>query len=266
MKEYHKNPRKITEKRLAELKANIEELGDISGITHDLNTDEIIAGNQRSKAIDINACEIEIIERYEKPDRQGTVAYGYILYDGQRLNYRQVRWDEKQREKANITANALGGAWDLDIINQEWDIDMIQEWGVEKSLFAEYTDVKKHKREVPKSFYTNKIISPIYEPNDKLPKVSELTNLERYKQLCDKITASLVPDEVKAFLLLAACRHIVFSYDKIADFYANSEKEIQELMEDSSLVIIDFKKAVELGYIRLEEEIKEQLMTEQNES
>ena len=45
MKEYHKNPRKITPKQLEQLKANIQELGDLSGIVHDLNTDEIITGN-----------------------------------------------------------------------------------------------------------------------------------------------------------------------------------------------------------------------------
>lgn len=49
MKQYGKNPRKITKKQLEQLKANIEELGDLSGIVHDLNSDEIISGNQRSK-------------------------------------------------------------------------------------------------------------------------------------------------------------------------------------------------------------------------
>lgn len=58
MKEYHKNPRKISADQLEQLKANIEELGDLSGIVHDLNSDEIISGNQRSKIIDINNCEI----------------------------------------------------------------------------------------------------------------------------------------------------------------------------------------------------------------
>lgn len=39
MKEYNKNPRKITPKQLEQLKANIQELGDLSGIVHDLNTE-----------------------------------------------------------------------------------------------------------------------------------------------------------------------------------------------------------------------------------
>ena len=102
MKEYHKNPRRITPKQLEQLKANIQELGDLSGIVHDLNTDEIISGNQRSKVIDINKCEVVLTEKYDNPNPQGTVAWGYVVFEGQKLNYRQVRWDERQREKAGI--------------------------------------------------------------------------------------------------------------------------------------------------------------------
>lgn len=132
MKEYHKNPRKITPKQLEQLKTNIQELGDLSGIVHDLNTDEIISGNQRSKVIDINKCEVVITEKYDTPNQQGTVAWGYVLFEGQKLNYRQVRWDERQREKANITANALGGDWDYDILEDKFDGMDLVDWGLTK--------------------------------------------------------------------------------------------------------------------------------------
>ena len=54
---------------------------------------------------------------------------------------------------------------------------------------------------------------------------------------------------------MAASRHLVFDYSKIADYYSHSNKEMQELMEDSALVIIDFKKAIEDGYVKLTKEI-----------
>ena len=114
MQQYSKNPRKITDAQLEQLKSNIKELGDLSGIVHDLNTDEIISGNQRSKVININECEIEIVKKYDEPNEQGTIAFGFVIFENQRLNYRQVRWNEKQREKACITANALGGEFDYD--------------------------------------------------------------------------------------------------------------------------------------------------------
>lgn len=130
MKSYHKNPRRITPKQLEQLKANIQELGDLSGIVHDLNTDEIISGNQRSKVIDINKCEVVITEKYDTPNQQGTVAWGYVIFEGQKMNYRQVRWDDRQREKACITANSLGGEFDYSILTTRFDTELIKDWGI----------------------------------------------------------------------------------------------------------------------------------------
>jgi hypothetical protein len=129
MKQYHKNPRTITKAELTELRDNIRELGDLSGITHDLNTDEVITGNQRSKIIDINSCEKEIIEEYPEPSPEGTIAWGYIIWEGQRLNYRQVRWNDEQRKRACITANKLGGKFDYQILEKDFDPDKLKQWG-----------------------------------------------------------------------------------------------------------------------------------------
>ena len=131
MQQYSKNPRKITDSQLEKLKSNIQELGDLSGIVHDLNTDEIISGNQRSKVININECEIEIVKKYDEPNEQGTIAFGFVIFENQRLNYRQVRWNEKQREKACITANALGGEFDYKILQSEFDTELLKGWGIE---------------------------------------------------------------------------------------------------------------------------------------
>lgn len=63
---------------------------------------------------------------------------------------------------------------------------------------------------------------------------------------------------------IAALRHIVFDYGQIAEFYAHQDKEVQELMEASALVIIDFDKAIENGYSRFKEDIYE-IMLEDTE-
>ena len=49
---------------------------------------------------------------------------------------------------------------------------------------------------------------------------------------------------------------------KIADYYANSSKEMQELMEKSALVIIDFESAIQLGYVKLNDTITEQFLNQ----
>lgn len=142
MKEYHKNPRKITEKQLEQLRENMKEFGDISGIVHDLNTDEIISGNQRSKVVDVNKCEIVLTQKLDEPDEQGTVAWGHVIWEGTRYNYRQVRWTDEQREKANITANALGGMWDYEILENGFNQDDLINWGLTN---LEEQQIKKSK-------------------------------------------------------------------------------------------------------------------------
>ena len=76
--------------------------------------------------------------------------------------------------------------------------------------------------------------------------------------------SSLSYDE-KMFLMDAARRHNVFNYEKIADYYAHASKEMQHLMERSALVIIDFEKAIEYGYVNLCDEIRKQYLEEYGE-
>ena len=130
-KSYYKNARKVTAEQLEQIKQNIIELGDISGIVHDLNSDEIIGGNQRSRIVDFEKCEKVITETLKKPDKQGTVAWGYVIWDGMKLNYRQVKWTKEQCEQANITANSLSGEWDKDILMAEWaDVPGLDKWNL----------------------------------------------------------------------------------------------------------------------------------------
>ena len=124
----------------------------------------------------------------------------------------------------------------------------------QKTLFN-LSDTKESK-------YTKSVGSPVYEPKNKMPHILELCNKSKTKRLIRKIEASKLPYNEKMFLLDAARRHSVFNYEKIADYYSHASKEMQELMEDSALVIIDFEKAIELGYVKLSKEIRKQYLEE----
>jgi len=130
-RQYHKNPRQITTKQMTMLAHDLAELGDLSGIVHDLNTDEIIGGNQRSKIFDLAKLNIVLTEELPEPDEQGTVALGYVLWQGKKYAYRAVRWDAKTAEKANIVANKAGGTWDFDILADNFELDELLDWGFE---------------------------------------------------------------------------------------------------------------------------------------
>lgn len=82
-------------------------------------------------------------------------------------------------------------------------------------------------------------------------------SLKKYSELKEEIEKKDLPKDIKKMLLLAATRHIVFNYQLLAEFYSQAEKDVQELMEKSGLVIIDFDDAMENGYVELTETLKE---------
>ena len=110
--------------------------------------------------------------------------------------------------------------------------------------------------------YSTKIEAPIYEPKNKKPHVVELYDKSKSQLLISNIQESSISDDEKAFLIDSAKRHIIFNYEMIADYYSHSSKEVQELMEQSALVIIDLEKAIGYGYVRLCNEIREQYLEE----
>lgn len=113
--------------------------------------------------------------------------------------------------------------------------------------------------------YSSKIESPLYEPKNKKPHIIELCDKSKTHRLIREIDESSLDYDEKMFLIDAARRHNVFNYEKIADYYAHSSKEMQHLMERSGLVIIDFEKAIEYGYVQLCDEIRTQYMEEYGE-
>jgi hypothetical protein len=110
--------------------------------------------------------------------------------------------------------------------------------------------------------YSSKIEAPIYEPKNQKPHLLELIDKSKTQRLMREIEASGLSIEEKNFLIDAAQRHTVFNYEKIADYYSHSTKEMQHFMERSALVIIDFEKAIEYGYVKLCDEMRKQYLEE----
>lgn len=107
--------------------------------------------------------------------------------------------------------------------------------------------------------YTRKVESPIYEPQQETqPQVSELYDTEKTVKLFKEIRESSLDGEIKDFLLHAAHRHTKFNYKYIAEYYAHATPEEQNLMENSALVIIDFEKAIEKGFVKMTESFREE--------
>lgn len=113
--------------------------------------------------------------------------------------------------------------------------------------------------------YSTKIEAPTYSPSGPKPNILILCDDTKTKSLIKEIQSSSVSDEEKDFLIKASQRHMVFHYERIANYYAHSSPEMQRLMEKSALVIIDFEQAIANGYVKLCEEIKGQFLEEYND-
>lgn len=119
--------------------------------------------------------------------------------------------------------------------------------------------------ELDSGTYTDKIKAPTYEPTGKQPPLSDLFNDEKTNALLSRIDNTPdLPAEVAAFLRLAAMRHTVFHFRNIAEYYCHAKAGVQELFEQSALVIIDFNKAIENGFVHMAQQIADLAAKEQS--
>ena len=156
---------------------------------------------------------------------------------------------EEQKKEFIVKDNVGFGEWEWDMLANEWDSVQLAEWGLD--VWENQDDAIVEEDDT----YTRKIVAPTYDPKNEKPEPHQLYNTDKVEELIDKIKPLGLSNMEQAFLIYAAYRHTVFDYSKIADYYAHSSKEIQELMEDSALVIIDFDAAIEKGYVKLTKDI-----------
>ncbi len=170
-------------------------------------------------------------------------------------------WNEEQKKQFIIKDNVSFGEWDWEVLANEWDHQQLDNWALDLPLAgsdnAEFFGLEDESDE---EAYTKKIDAPEYEPKGDKPEFKELFNEDKTKELIEKIELANISKQDKRFLTKAAQRHIIFNYSKIAEFYCHADKQVQELMEDSALIIIDFKKAIQQGYVTLNEQITEQYL------
>ncbi len=220
------NPRIIKDKKFKKLIKSIKEFPEMLDL-RPIVVDEdmtILGGNMRYKAcIDAGLKEVPV-----------TIAKGLT---------------DAQKQEFIVKDNVGFGEWEWDMLANEWDSVQLAEWGLD--VWENQDDVIEEEEET----YTRKIVAPTYEPKNKKPELEDLFNTDKADELIHKIKQAKLSEEETLFLSHCALRHTVYDYSKIADFYAHSSKEIQKLMEDSALVIIDFDKAIENGYVKLTKEI-----------
>ena len=190
---------------------------------------------------------------------------------GKKLNIKEVPCivlsglTEAQKKAYVIADNkmALNAGWNEELLKTELENLKDLDFDLELTGFS--------KKELDKLFdeinesnpYTAKTEIPQYEIKGEMPEIYELIEEEKVNQLIEDIRKSNVGEKEKEFLIKSAYRHYGFNYSKIAEYYCHQNKEMQELMEKSALVIIDINNAIAEGYAELKEEMEEMIEDEE---
>lgn len=107
-----KNPREDWKpEQQAPFLASLRTFGDLGGIVRNIATGQLVGGHKRVEAFR-TATTVEIEKTDQPEDGQGTVAHGYVIVDGHRFGYREVRWTPELETAANLAANQWGAEWE----------------------------------------------------------------------------------------------------------------------------------------------------------
>lgn len=150
-------------------------------------------------------------------------------------------------------------SWDDEKLLQELDALGDMDMSLFGFVFPEDED-----EEEDENPYTEKTNIPQYDITGEVPDLTELVDEEKTNELLEEIQNSSLGYEEKQFLIKAAQRHLAFNYKKVAEYYAAASEEMQELMEKSALVIIDYNDAIMNGYTKLSDRIKKLLEADKN--
>ena len=238
---YARNSRTHSEEQVEQIARSIEEFGFTNPVLVD-GEGTIIAGHGRVMAAKLIGLA-----------RVPTIALGHL--------------SEAQRRAYVIADNriALNAGWDEEMLRSELSalidsdaaelLDLVGFSNDELSALLE--DPLSEGRDYSGK-YASRIQAPAYVVKGEEPEVETLFDASKTLALLERIDAADLPDDVARFLRLAAERHTVFDFRRIAEYYAAAPEPVQALMEESALVIVDFESAIANGFVVLSEALQAQ--------
>lgn len=232
---YPNNAKLHPAEQIEQIKKSIEEFGmnDPIGVWHD----EVVEGHGRLIACkELEFDKVPIIRLDDLSEEQRRA---YMLVHNQLTMNSGFDIQLLEIELNNIDMNMKQYGFSFD------DFEIDNETTSEENIYTSKTDI------------------PQYEPVEKDIDLNECFNDKRYIELIQNINNANITEAEKKFLTKAAARHLQFDYKKIACYYAGqASAEMQELMEQSALVIIDYNDAIKNGYAILRKTITELLERE----
>ena len=231
-----KNPRKITKERMAALIKSIKESPEMEKLN------EILVYPSDGKMVAVSG----------NHRLRGRRELGWPVALCKVLDEHTPA--AKLREYV-LKENMLYAQNDEDIMKNLWSEDAMK-WDVPLSMQQQKV-----------TEYSRKIESPVYVPTgETIEGPSALYDESEVKDLEYHIKAADIPEDVRDMLLKSAQRFRKFDFSKVAEYYSQCEDPvIRALMERTAMVIVDFKQAIENGFVVLTDEITQEYLREYEE-
>ena len=239
---YARNSRTHSDAQVAQIAASIKEWGWTTPVLVD-EDGSIIAGHGRTLAAQrLKMTQVPVMVAKGWSD---TKKRAYIIADNKLAM--NAGWDAEMLKIELGTLDAAG--FNLELTGFTGD-DLTQAMFGDLATEGEADEMSEN--------YSRKIEAPIYTPKGDKPRVSSLYDETKATELKLEIAEADLPADVRKFLIAAADRHTAFDFRNIAEFYAHSDAATQDLMERSALVIIDYDKAIEYGFVELSQAMLKQ--------
>lgn len=201
-----KNPRLCKDDKFKKLVKSIKDFPEMESVRPIVvNKDMIIlGGNMRYKAM---------------------IECGY-----KEVNVEVVDWSEEKQNEFIIKDNVSFGSNDWDILANEWDMELLEDWGMDLPLQSETDKLSLVE-------FENIYFEPTKKPNINL---IDCIDTELYNKKIYEIEKSLLSEEQKNVLKLFAQRFLKIDFENVANYYFfNASNDEQLIIERLRLVLTD---------------------------
>lgn len=165
---YDKNPRKFTDKGLKDLKKSLQNCGDANIIT--INADNTVLGGHARLTVmkQLGYKEVDV----KVPTKQLT---------------------EKQVQEVVVRLNAnTAGEWDLDKLQADFELDELQEWGLDIEFNTEEEPQEIIEDEVPEEVETRAKLGDIWQLGEHRLMCGDSTSITDVEKLMNGEKADMV--------------------------------------------------------------------------
>ena len=210
-----KNPRTIKDDKFNKLKKSIEEFPDMLNkrplvcFTDKDGKYVVLGGNMRLKASkEIGLKELPI-----------------MLAD---------EWTEEQKAEFLIKDNVGFGEWDWDQLTSEWDIDKLDEWGLDMPVdftIAEELKAEEDNYEMPDELHTDIVLGDLFEIGEHRLLCGDSTQTDTFEKLFNaiKLGSSFTintQETLTSDYIFIRARNSEFNYSENPSFISGSTGEV----------------------------------------